>query len=1025
MDNFVHLHLHSENSILDGMIRVDELTEKVAKMGQPGTAITDHGVLSAAPELYFECRKRDLLPIIGEEFYVARGSAQPPIEPSTGKVLNPSEARKYTHLVLLAANYDGYRTLVDLSSTSHQPANFYYKPRIDRAMLSELRPVDRKNLIVLSGCWQGSVSLALREDRRGDARDEALWLADLFPNFYLEIQDHRTREDRTLNKQIAKLGHDLKIPVVATNDAHFLNKQDAETHSYLLAIQTGSAKKEEGRFDFTGTGYWVNSRKNMEQRLAYLGPKTVKRSLDNTVRIARGIDPSFPLLDKRTWHIPQWRKGNPDAYLRRLVEKRIKTDRLPSAYRRRLRQELSVVETAGVSAYYLIVRDIINRARRKGIRVGVGRGSVGGSAVAWAIGITRVDPIKYDLLFDRFLSPARPKLPDIDVDFSQARRDEVVADIERLYGIAYTSHLGTFGRMAARGTVKAVGGALRISFSELDAITKEIEPREHLPSFVEREGWRGNVVLEEAASSWPDLFPVAARLQGLKKYIGTHASGIMIGDKTTPMREALPTMRTSGKQTISQYDMYMVEKMGLLKMDILGLRTLDTIDMAVHWIAERHGVDIDPDELDPFAKDSKPVYRMLAEGKVSGVFQMEGGACEQGCKEVGVREFEDVVAITALYRPGPDRFIGDFISGRKNPRRVSYPHPRLQPILEKTFGVIVYQEQAMEIGGSLAGFDAALVDEVKETIKAKDPTRFAKVKPLFIRGCHTTSGMSEKEALALWDRVESFAGYGYNRAHAVEYSLITYQTAWLKYYYPIEFFSALLATTGKDTRQRYHREAALFDVSILAPDINRSGINYQPYQKTKILMGLGNVKYVGASRGRKLVQWRLENGRVRTRAALDEACGNTQAGEALVKAGATRKVGLHPEGSARDLSQMEVDYLGTYVRRHPIAPFRTRIDDAVRKYESSSNGFRVVGGLVVRKKVIKDRNKNSMCFLDLDLDGTTSNVVVFSSLYDEVKRECPEGSVIMVGGRVDAKKGSIIAAKIVRLDKSGGTDGEE
>ncbi len=991
------------------MIRIPEYVQKLKRLGMQAGAVTDHGVLSGAPEFYFECKKHDVMPIIGEEFYVAQRSARPAKDPHTDKVIDPAIERQYWHLVLLARNYEGYKTLVRLSTESHRLENFYYKPRIDKQVLSELGN-EAENLVCLSGCWQGEVSFKIRNKKAKSALKAARWYADIFPSFYLEIQDHHTQEDRALNEVLVKINRMTEIPLVMTGDAHYLNKNDAEIHSHLLAIQTGASKDDPERFSFQGSGFHVKPRSVLERDIAYLGSAGTQ-ALDNSVEIAHSIDTAFPLLDKRVWRIPQWRENGrvpePQRHLEKLVSRFTKKKRLDATYKRRLRHELDVIAEAGVAAYLLIVRDIIVRARSSGTRVGIARGSVAGSAVAWAIGITKVDPITYDLLFDRFLSPARPKLPDIDVDFSKADRDRVIQDIEDTYGSRHTIHIGTFGRMGARTAVKSVASSLRVDYGTANRITAEIPEAEHLESWIRSPEFLHNEVLAGAAREHPELFPVAARLQGLKKSMGTHAGGVLIGDETTPLREALPTMRTSSKTQVSQYDMYMTEKMGLLKIDVLGLRTLDTIDLSLKYIKERHGEEIDPDELDPYSSDSRKVYRMLASGYVAGVFQMEGSACEVGCREVGVREFEDIVAITALYRPGPDRFIGDFLRGRKEPSTVVYSHPGMRNILEKTFGVIVYQEQAMEIGGRIAGFDASLVDEIKETIKAKDPARMAAMEPKFISGCQEHSRMSLEDATALWGKIRLAAGYMYNRAHAVSYSLITYQTAWLKYHYPLEYMTALLATTDKEDRARYHRECRALGLVVLPPDIQRSEPLYT-VENDSIRMGLNSIKYVGQSRCEKIFKWIAENGPIKGRVSLDEACGNAQAANALIQAGACRSIGLRPDGKPASL---EMEYLDTYVSHHPVDAY----EKIIKKHSSSKGSGRILGGLVARKKPWKDKRGRQMCFLEIDLYGEQTKVVVFADQYEEIRRKCPEGAVVLVAGRWDGK--SLVLNKLVRLDK--------
>jgi DNA polymerase-3 subunit alpha len=841
--SFVHLHTHSEYSLLDGANRIPDLVAHVKRLGMDSLAVTDHGNMHAAWAFYEEAKAQKIRPILGFEAYLAYGPRQAREKPSWAPAA-------YSHLVLLARNRAGYKNLVRLTSIGFTEG-FYRRPRVDREVLA----AHSEGIVCLAACLSGEVALHLRQGRYEEARKSAEWFARTFgaDGFWLEIQQHGIGDERIVADGMLRLGQELGLGVVATNDAHYLRREDAEAHDVLLAIGTGSDLDDPKRFRFTGQESYVKSEKEM-RALFPDQPET----LANTQRVAdlcefdfekRYFLPGFPrpagyasdeaLLDHLAREGAERRYGSPP----------------PAAVSERLAFELGVINRAGYAGYFLIVQDFIAAARDRGIPVGPGRGSAAGSIVAYALGITNVCPLKFDLLFERFLNPERVSMPDIDVDFCFERRGEVIEYVRERYGRDSVGQIVTFGTMKARAAVKDVARVLRIPPGEADRITKLIPSGPAYSLTIQdakqkvdelRELVKGNPAYER-------LMDMSSRIEGISRHMSVHAAGVVIAPG--PLAEYVPvcTAPTRGagaaadgeESIITQYEMGALEKVGMLKMDMLGLKTLTVIHDAVHMIAARTGVEPDMDAL-PF--DDPKVYELLRQGRTAGVFQFESPLATDTLRAMKCDRFDDLVASNALLRPGPlDAGMHlVFIRRKLGQEKVTYPHPSLREVLEPTYGVITYQEQVMRIANVLAGFSLAEADVLRKAVGKKDPELIKQQLGTFSERAMAL-GHPRRLVEDLAAQIETFGRYGFNKSHSVAYSILSYQTAWLKAHYPAEFMAALLSSEIGNTDKvvQYINEARELDLEVLPPDVNESGFKFTVVGKRRIRFGLGAVRNVG------------------------------------------------------------------------------------------------------------------------------------------------------------------------------------
>lgn len=826
---FVHLHTHSEYSLLDGAARVRDMVQKAASLGMPALALTDHGVLYAAVEFYKACRGAGIRPIIGFEAYTARRSRFDRV---------PRQDDSQNHLVLLARNNEGYRNLLHLCSRAFLEG-FYYKPRIDRELLEE----HHKGIIALSGCLAGEIPELILAGRLNDAEAVACYYRELLgpDGFYLELQDHGIPEQKTVNWALVEIARKTGIPLVATNDVHYLERSDAFIQDVLLCIQTGKTVNEENRMRFPTPEFYFKS--GEEMALLF---KEIPEALQNTINIAEqcGIEFDFSHFYLPDYPLPPGE--SPESYLRRLVMEKL-PERMPGygqAVVDRLEYELDVISRMGFAGYFLIVQDIVNWARSQGIAVGPGRGSAAGSLVSYILGITTINPLEYGLLFERFLNPERVSMPDIDIDFCFERRDQVIEYIVRRYGSDRVAQIITFGTMAARAAIRDVGRVLDYPYADVDRVAKLI-PAE-IGMTIDRSLETVPELIEAYQNDYQvrRLLDTARALEGMPRHASVHAAGVVIGGE--PLMNLLPLQKTNEGHVVTQFAKETVEEIGLLKMDILGLRTLTVIQRTVDILKKTRGIEIDITRL---SLDDPGVYDLLSRGETIGVFQLESEGLRRLLMEIKPGRFEDLIAVIALYRPGPlgSGMVEDFINRKHGRQEMAFADPRLEPILSETYGVILYQEQVMQIASRLAGFTMGEADLLRRAMGKKKPQEIRDLREKFVTGAKANQ-IDEGVASSLFDLMEHFAGYGFNKSHSAAYAMISYQTAYLKAYYPVEYMCAFL-TSVIDNQDRvvfYIQECRRLGIKILPPDINESFETFT-VAGDAIRFGLGAIKNVGDS----------------------------------------------------------------------------------------------------------------------------------------------------------------------------------
>ena len=891
---FVHLHTHSEYSLLDGANRIPDLVAHVKKLGMDSLAVTDHGNLHAAWSFYEEAKAQKIRPILGFEAYLAFGPRQAREKPSWAPAA-------YSHLVLLARNRAGYKNLVRLTSIGFTEG-FYRRPRIDKDVLAE----HAEGIVCLAACLSGEVSLHLRQGKYDEARKSAEWFARTFGSdgFWLEIQQHGIPEERLVAEGMLRLGKELGVGVVATNDAHYLRREDAEAHDVLLAIGTGSDLDDPKRFRFTGQESYVKSEKEMRA----LFPDQPE-ALANTARVAELCEFDF----EKKYFLPGFPRPAGYAsdeelldHLARGGAERRYGAPLPPEVAERLAYELGVINKAGYAGYFLIVQDFIAAARDRGIPVGPGRGSAAGSFVAYALGITNVCPLKFDLLFERFLNPERVSMPDIDVDFCFERRGEVIEYVRERYGRGSVGQIVTFGTMKARAAVKDVARVLRIPPGEADRLTKLIPSGPAYALTIDEARKKVDELRElvKANPAYERLLDLSSRIEGISRHMSVHAAGVVIAPG--PLAEYVPvcTAPTKGAGAaadgedaiITQYEMGALEKVGMLKMDMLGLKTLTVIHDAVLMIAGRTGVDVDMDAI-PF--DDPQVYELLRQGRTAGVFQFESPLATDMLRAMKCDRFDDLVASNALMRPGPlDAGMHSvFIKRKLGQEKVVYPHPSLREVLEPTYGVITYQEQVMRIANVLAGFTLAEADVLRKAVGKKDPEL---IKQQLGRFSERAMALGHPRRLVddLAAQIETFGRYGFNKSHSVAYSVLSYQTAWLKAHYPAEFMAALLSSEIGNTDKvvQYINEARELGLEVLPPDVNESGFKFTVVGDRRIRFGLGAVRNVGWGAIESIIAARSEGpftGVADFVERIDLRLCNKRVLESLVAAGACDSLGGH------------------------------------------------------------------------------------------------------------------------------------
>jgi DNA polymerase III subunit alpha len=904
---FVHLHVHTDYSLLDGACETTELLDEASRQKMPAVAITDHGNMFAAAKFFDEASKRDVKPIIGCEVYVAKGSRHDrgeknndgaPVAPGADRNEEEQGTRGSNHLVLLCESLEGYHNLIKLVSAGFLEG-FYYKPRIDYDLLSK----HSKGLIALGACLKGPVTEPVMNQKMDLARENAYRLRDIFGknNFFLEIQDQGLDIEKGVNRDLLRLSKETGIPLVATNDCHYLHHEDAHAQEVLLCIQTGKTMSDANRMKFQTDQFYFKTAAEMAQVFREV-PDALSRTVDIAHRCNVKINripnpfPEFKVPDGET----------PGSYFERVVRDGFAArvpglERLRAAgqlsnplseYERRLTSEIKMIQQMRYEGYFLIVWDFIHYARTQDVPVGPGRGSAAGSLVSYALRITDVDPLQYNLLFERFLNPERVSMPDIDIDFCMRRRGELIEYVTQKYGRENVAQIITFGTMAAKAAVKDVGRAMDIPYGEVDRLAKLI------PTTL-------GIELEDALKEAPqlqsavnsdqrlqDLMAVALRLEGLSRHASTHAAGVVISPK--PLTDLVPVYKTNRDEITTQYDMNALERIGLLKMDFLGLTTLTVLHDTVAMIERNRGAKVD---LDSLTLDDADTYKLFTRGDTTAIFQFESHGMRDILRRYQPTRIEDLTALNALYRPGPIQggMIDDFINRKHGKKKVAYDLPQLQDILEETYGVILYQEQVMQIANRLASFSLGEADILRRAMGKKKKEEMAAQRAKFMAGC-AGNKIPEKKAEGIFNLMEEFAGYGFNKSHSCAYALLAYQTAYLKTHFPVEFIAALLTseTGNADKAVKYINEARGMSIKILPPDVNESDLYFTPIGEA-IRFGLAAIKNVGENTAKAICEARASGGRFKS---LYDFCErievrflNKRVFESLIKSGAMDSMG--------------------------------------------------------------------------------------------------------------------------------------
>ncbi|MCX6792669.1 MAG: DNA polymerase III subunit alpha [Candidatus Falkowbacteria bacterium] len=1069
--SFVHLHVHSHYSLLDGLTKIDDLVEAAKAEGSPAVALTDHGVMYGVVEFYEKCKKAGIKPIIGVESYLAPAARSD----KTTKAIND---RNYYHLLLLAKNNIGYQNLIKLTSIAHLEG-YYYRPRIDWEVLTE----NCEGLIATSSCLAGEIPRLLMAGKIDRAQNKIEEYSKLFgpDNFYLELQDHPELPDQVkLNKLLVDLAREHKLPLIGTNDTHYLRADDNEAQDILLCLQNKSKKEDTNRMSMLGVNYSLKSNKEMIEAF-----KETPEAITNTLKIAEACEVELELgkIQLPYFEVPSGFDGN--SYLRHLaLEGLIKRygknyDEVDQLYRDRLDYELSVVAKMGWPSYFLIVADFVNWSKDQGIVVGPGRGSAAGSLVCYLVGITNLCPIKYNLLFERFLNPDRVSMPDIDLDFADARRDEVLEYVKNKYGHDHVSQIITFGTMAARAAVRDVGRVLNYPYDYCDRLSKAIPPMMKIKDALERSPEFKAIYEEPEARRIVDY---ALKLEGVARHSSVHACGVLITKDPLTNNVPIQYASSSDRTIVSQYSLHPIEDLGLLKMDFLGLKNLTIIESAINIIKNTRGIEID---IDKIPLDDKKTYRLFQTGETTGVFQFESSGMKRYLKELKPSEFEDIIAMVALYRPGPMEWIPDYITG-KHGKKPQYLHPKLEPILNVTYGVAVYQEQVMEIARSLAGFTMAEADVLRKAVGKKIAKLLGEQKIKFIEGC-VKNGLSTKLASDIFAFIEPFAGYGFNRSHAACYAMIGYQTAYLKANFPAEFMAALLTSDQQDTDRIAIEieECRHMKISIQQPDLNQSFDNFTVVTSgtaenhaasasenpTTIRFGLKAIKNVGEHISEIIIKERKANGPYQDIAnfleRIEDKDLNRKSLESLIKSGGfdslgergqmlanidlminfhkdfsqrktNRQVSLFstmtestgmpqirlvsaPEATRDEKLTWEKELLGLYITEHPFSTFREALKDSIIPLSKISaevvNKEITVGGVIATMKKILTRRNETMLFVKIEDGVGNMEVIVFPKLLAENSGLWQAGRAILCQGTLSDKDSEfkLLANKAVEL----------
>lgn len=1055
---FVHLHVHTEYSLLDGAARLNNLLDRAAELRMPALAITDHGTMSGAIDFYKKAIARGIKPIIGEEMYIAPGSR------FDKKAFGVKDAAY--HLVLLARDEKGYKNLMKLSSIAYLEG-FYYKPRIDKEVLERYSG----GLIGLSGCLKGEVSSRLLAGQDKKAREAAGTYNEILGdgNFFLELHDHGMEEQALVNRGILEMSRDLSIPVVAANDCHYIYREDAYSHDILLCVQTGKTLDAEKRMKMFNDQFYLKSEEEMREIFAEV-PEAIKNTIEITNRCNLELQFGQDLLPH--YHPPDGKR--PGDYLRELCMEGLER-RYPGTgpdIMGRLNHELGIIEHMNFASYFLIVWDFIRYARSVEIPVGPGRGSAAGSIVAYVLGITDIDPLRYNLLFERFLNPDRVTLPDIDMDFCYDRRNEILDYVVKKYGVDNVAQIITFGTMKARAAVRDVGRVLGMPYAEVDKIAKLIpaEPRITLADALLMEpALKQRYDKEEGVKK---LIDIAQKIEGFPRNASTHAAGVVISDR--PLTEHIPLCKGKEDEVITQYSMKPIEEIGLLKMDFLGLRTLTVISDTLKIIERTRGTKLTKEAI---PLDDPGTYELLNKANTIGVFQLESSGMRDLAKKIGINSFEDITALLALFRPGPMHMLNDYVKRKHGRGKIKYEHPKLEPILRDTYGVMLYQEQVMQCAHELAGFSLSEADNLRRIMGKKIVREIGGQKEHFVKGAEA-NGVKKAVAERIFEKMARFAEYGFNKSHSAAYALIAYRTAYLKANYPVEYMAALLSSeiNNKDQISKYIAECKSMGINILPPDVNESFAKFTVVGKG-IRFGLAAVKNVGILAVRSIIEVRKSRGpftsfydfvehtdsrhvnrrtiesmikcgafdsmgprRAQLMEALDDALNaasysqrSRQNGQAtfldIFKSEESYKRSVEklpdvPEWPDNQLLAQEKELLGFYVTGHPLAKY----EGVLRKFATCTttelaemgDGDEIsIGGIINKARFVLTKKKSEkMAILLLeDLEGVTE-VPVFPGIYRENAPLIEEDKPVLIKGRVSFKEDipKVVADSIYALD---------
>lgn len=1055
---FAHLHLHTGYSLLDGATRIPDIMDYALETGMPAAAITDHGVMYGIIDFYQQAKKKGVKPILGCECYITADRH------SRGE----SGRMPINHLVLLAESDEGYANLVRLVSHAHLEG-FYYKPRIDRELLKQYS----KGLIGLSACLQGEVAQRITGNDIEAAKTAVMDYSEIFGknNFFLEIQDHGIPEQRKVNKILKDVTASTGVPLVATNDVHYLKKEHAEAHEVLLCLQTQAVMSDPNRMRYSTHEFYMKSGKEMEAIF-----KDFPGSIDLTLEIADrcNAEIEFGKLHFPTFHLP---KGTEQKdYLKQLSyegmkhryglkdPKKPKNDKEKEILAR-FEHEISVIDKAGFINYFLVVWDFVHFAHKQGIPVGPGRGSGGGSVVAYLLGITSIDPLRYSLIFERFLNPERVSPPDFDIDFCQARRGEVIQYVKEKYGREQCAQIVTFGTLGSKTVIRDIGRVLELPYSYCDRLSKMIPDD---PKIKLEDALKNSPEFKKAYETENDckrILEYGFVLEGLQRNQGTHAAGVVIGEK--PLTEIIPLCRDKDDEPVTQYTMEPLGEIGLLKMDFLGLKTLTVLQEAVDLVKATTGKEID---LDTIEFDDEPTYELLNRGDTIGVFQLESGGMRDLIRRVRIDRIEDLIAMIALYRPGPMNMLEGFINRKHGKEEIAYQHPLMEEILKETYGVMVYQEQVQKVANVLAGYSLGEADILRRAMGKKKAEVMAQQKGKFVDGCMTTNKIDKKLASDIFDNMAEFAGYGFNKSHSAGYAIISYQTAFMKANFPAQFMAALISSEigNSDKLPVFIAEAQAMELEILPPDINHSYVRFMPKDKT-IRYGMAGIKNVGAGACEAIVKEREANGAF---ADLTEFCEridgqlvNKKVIESLARCGGFDSTGMHRakvfnglefamarasekardkqsgQGSLFDLMDSsddksvaealpecepwsenqllsaEKELLGIYMSGHPLTQYEYLLEHyqlcAVKNLSTLTDRSTTrVGGIIASLDRKLTKQKKPMAIIRLeDLDGFVE-VLVWPEAYEKFGMHLsPEAAVLICGEALTSDDTPKIAAQ--------------